>query len=247
MTGRSNKVEEVYELKEIPPDKQVSLVTIRFRDRAAAWWQSFKYRCYLDSLPPLIDWLDLKREINREFLPLNYRQILFQQFQSLSQGAKSVEEYTLEFYKLEARNQINETEDLRVARYLHGLRMNIQDMLVVHTFNNVGEAQSKAKAIEKQLAKSRNFNRGNSSSINSNSSHFRPNPNNSTNFNRNQKLPPPLKLNQNALGSSETNIHCHNCREMSHYARDCPKPRPHLYANDGVEEEQGWYENVEGD
>lgn len=32
---------------------------------------------------------------------------------------------------------------------------------------------------------------------------------------------------------------------MGHYARECPKPRPHLYANDGFEEEEGWYENVE--
>ena len=79
----TNTVEEVFELKDVPPEKRVPLVTIRFRDRAAAWWQSFKYRRYLDSLPPLNDWLDLKREMNREFLPLNYRQSLFQQFQSL--------------------------------------------------------------------------------------------------------------------------------------------------------------------
>jgi Zinc knuckle/Retroviral aspartyl protease len=154
-----------------------------------------------------------------------------------------VEEYTLEFYKLEARNQINETEDLRVARYLHGLRMNIQDMLVVHTFNNVGEAQSKAKAVEKQLAKSRNFNRGNSSSINSNSSHFRPTPNNTTNSNRPHLLPSPPKPNQNVPENSKTNIRCHNCREMGHYARECPKVRPHLYANEGFEEDEGWNEN----
>jgi hypothetical protein len=75
----TSKVEEVFELKEVPLDKQVSLVTIKLRDRAAAWWQSFKYRCYLDDLPPLNLWLDLKHEMNREFLPLNYRQTLFQQ------------------------------------------------------------------------------------------------------------------------------------------------------------------------
>ncbi|XP_078161156.1 uncharacterized protein LOC144556644 [Carex rostrata] len=238
----TNTVEEVFELKDVPLEKRVPLVTIRFRDRAAAWWQSFKYRRYLDSLPPLNDWLDLKREMNREFLPLNYRQTLFQQFQSLSQGAKSVEEYTLEFYKLEARNQINETEDLRVARYLHGLRMNIQDMLVVHTFNNVGEAQSKAKAVEKQLTKSRNFNRGNFSS-NSNSSPFRPAPNNTTNSNRPHLLPSPPKPNQNFPENSKANIRCNNCCEMGHYARECPKVRPHLYANEGFEEEEEWNEN----
>lgn len=58
--------------------KRVPLVTIRFRERAAAWWQNFKYRRYLDNLPPLNDWNELKREMNREFLPLNYRQTLYQ-------------------------------------------------------------------------------------------------------------------------------------------------------------------------
>jgi hypothetical protein len=146
----SNAVEEVFELKEVPLEKRVPLVTIRFRERAVAWWQNFKYRRYQDNLPPLNDWHELKREMNREFLPLNYRQTLYQQLQSLTQGSRSVDDYTLEFYRLEARNQLNESEDQRVARYLHGLRGSIQDTLVVHTFYNVSEAQSKAKALEQQ-------------------------------------------------------------------------------------------------
>ena len=68
-----------------------------------------------------------------EFLPLNYRQTIYRQFQSLTQGSRSVEDYTLEFYKLEARNQLNETEDQRVARFLNGLRISIQDALIVHS------------------------------------------------------------------------------------------------------------------
>jgi Retrotransposon gag protein/Zinc knuckle len=247
----TSNVEEVFELKKVPPDKQVSLVTIRLRDRAAAWWKSFKYRRYFDGLPPLNLWLDLKREMNREFLPLNYRQTLFQQLQSLTQGTKSVEEYTLEFYKLESRNQLNETEDLRVARYLHGLRIPIQDVFVVHTFHNVAEAQAKAKAMEKQLARTRNFSRNNSSCVNSNISQASSATNNSTNPNRNKSLLPSPKPNQNTLPKSnqntpenfKTNIRCHNCRELGHYARECPNPRPHFYANDGIEEEEGWYED----
>jgi Zinc knuckle len=115
---------------------------------------------------------------------------------------------------------------LRVARYLHGLRIPIQDVLVVHTFHNVAEAQAKAKVMEKQLAKTRNFSRSNNIYQASSAS------NNSTNINRNKPLLPSPKPNQNTLPksnqntpkNSKTNIHCHNCRDLGHYARECPKP-----------------------
>ena len=51
----TNAVEEVFELKEVSCEKRVSLITIRFRERTAAWWQNFKYRRYHDNLPPLND------------------------------------------------------------------------------------------------------------------------------------------------------------------------------------------------
>ena len=51
----TNTVEEVFELKEVPLEKRVPLVTIRFRERAATWWQNFKYMHYHDNLPPLND------------------------------------------------------------------------------------------------------------------------------------------------------------------------------------------------
>ena len=58
-----NTVEEIFELKEVPPDKQVPLVTIRFKERAAAWWQNFKMRRCYDYIPPINRWDDLKREM----------------------------------------------------------------------------------------------------------------------------------------------------------------------------------------
>lgn len=130
------------------------MVTIRFNARVAAWWQNFKYYCYLNNFPLLNDCNELKREMTTEFLPLNYRR----KFQYLMQGLRSVEDYILEFYKLEACNQLNETEDQRVAWFLTSLRISIQDALIVHSFNNVSKAQSNAKAIEEQQSRSQNFN-----------------------------------------------------------------------------------------
>jgi hypothetical protein len=43
-SSTGHTVEEVFELKEIPPKKQVPLVTICFLERASSWWQNYKYR-----------------------------------------------------------------------------------------------------------------------------------------------------------------------------------------------------------
>lgn len=101
-----SSVDKLFLLNEVPADKKVSLVAIRFKDRAAAWWQSFCYQRYLDGLPILDDWNELKREMCKEFLPFNYRQTMFQNQQSLTQGSRSVEDYTLEFYRMMAKNQL---------------------------------------------------------------------------------------------------------------------------------------------
>lgn len=61
------QVDDVFRLKEVPLDKQVSLVTIRFRDRATAWWHAQCYRRYMDGRPPINSWVALKQEMNREF------------------------------------------------------------------------------------------------------------------------------------------------------------------------------------
>jgi Retrotransposon gag protein len=150
-------VDEILSLKEVPPNKQVPLIAIWFRDRATAWWQSYRYRRYLDGLPLLNGWRELKQEMTKEFLPLNFHQTLYQQLQGLIQGSKSVEKYTMDFYRLVARNQLRESPEQLVARYLHGLRPAIQDALQVHTIEDVAVAQVKARAIEQSLTRSRSY------------------------------------------------------------------------------------------
>jgi len=239
-----NTVEEIFELKEVPPDKQVPLVTIRFKERAAAWWQNFKMRRCYDYIPPINRWDDLKREMTREFLPLNYRQTMYRQLQALNQGNHSVDEYTYNFYKLEARNHLNETEDQRIARYISGLKLSIQDTLVAHTFYNVSEAQAKAKAVEQQQSRFRNYQlpRGNlQSQTTSQIPKTVPKPNNHASSSSSQptRQPALLPTPPNTISNfNKANIRCHNCRAMGHYARECPKPKPSLISKEEEDENE---------
>ncbi|KAJ4789806.1 DNA/RNA polymerases superfamily protein [Rhynchospora pubera] len=162
---------------------------------------------------------------------------MFEQLQSLVQGQRSVEEYTLEFYRLTARNRLNENEDHRIARYLHGLRSTIRDSLVAQTISSLSEAQSKAKGIEDQHTRSKQYvSRGNSSlnptksqiTFGSSSTHNLPiqtrNPTPQIQ-NRNASFPKPTLQNNLEPNTRKLNIRCHRCHELGHYMNECPKAR----------------------
>lgn len=63
-------------------------------------------------------------------MPYNYKQLMFQMFQNLRQGARSVDEFATEFFMLMNRVETNDTELHLVTRFVGGLRQKIQ-----HTLN----------------------------------------------------------------------------------------------------------------
>ncbi|KAJ4946663.1 hypothetical protein NE237_019505 [Protea cynaroides] len=129
-------------------DKQVPLIILSFRGRAAGWWQALKQRRQQLGKAPIRTWDELKCELRREFLQFYYQQLMYQRLHKLVQGTKSVAQYTDEFYKLLSRNSLKDTPEQLVARYLTGLKPSIQDTLLVHTFYSVSEAFVKAQLVE---------------------------------------------------------------------------------------------------
>ena len=63
----------------------------------------------------------------RELLPPDYQQELFKQYQDCRQGTRIVNEYMEEFDRLANRNDLEEIEDQRISRFLHGLQVSIRD------------------------------------------------------------------------------------------------------------------------
>lgn len=56
----------------------------------------------------------------KKFLPLDHNQVLYQQYQHCHQTNRTVHEYTIEFNRLSALNNLNETPRQQVARDIGG-------------------------------------------------------------------------------------------------------------------------------
>ena len=79
---------------------------------------------------------------------------MYQRLQNLKQGLWSVNEYTTEFYQLITRNEIQETEDQLVSRYIGGLKLQIQDVVNMFDPVSVSAAHQRAIVVEKQTRRS---------------------------------------------------------------------------------------------
>ncbi|XP_026378284.1 uncharacterized protein LOC113272699 [Papaver somniferum] len=94
----------------------------------------------------------MRKMIRAKFLPSDYRQQLFVKLQNFQQESRLVEDYVAEFYNLLARNEINESEERLVARFVKGLNRLIQNNMTQSAFTMVEVIQQAIK-IEKRLFK----------------------------------------------------------------------------------------------
>ncbi|XP_013624018.1 PREDICTED: uncharacterized protein LOC106329985 [Brassica oleracea var. oleracea] len=143
-------VEEIREFKQIPLDQCVPLVAIRFRDRAAAWWSQSKTTRARHGKTKISTWDKLKREMKFFFWPYNYDQLLFQKFQNLRQGTRTVDEYTMDFFKMINRVELRDTEQQLVTRFIGGLHQQIQFTLNLFRPQSISEAHQQALTVEAQ-------------------------------------------------------------------------------------------------
>ncbi|KAI5666994.1 hypothetical protein M9H77_16847 [Catharanthus roseus] len=88
---------------------------------------------------PVQTWLRMKQLLQSEFLPPDHEQILFQQHQHCQQNQRSVQDI-----RLAERNDLRESEVHQVARYLDGLKLQIQDRIEVQVVKSVTEAKNLA-------------------------------------------------------------------------------------------------------
>ena len=76
-------VEEILEFKRAPMDRCVPVLTMKFRNRAAAWWIQLKSTLARLGKPKITSWDKLKSKLKKTFLPYNYDQLMFQRLHNM--------------------------------------------------------------------------------------------------------------------------------------------------------------------
>lgn len=76
--------------------------------------------------------------------------MLYLQYQHCVQGERHVNVYAEDFYRLSARNNLNETEQQLVARYIGGLKESLQDKVELNTVWSPSQAINLAFKAELQ-------------------------------------------------------------------------------------------------
>ncbi|XP_038678354.1 uncharacterized protein LOC119979794 [Tripterygium wilfordii] len=215
-----NEIERIFEFKEVPEEAKFKLVAMKLKGRASAWWEQLKRTRERQRKPRIVDWEKMKCKLRENFLPLGYAESLFQRLQNLKQSTRQVDDYTEEFYQLVARNDMNESDEQLVTRYIGGLRLEIQDALSLYTICTVFEAYQRALTVEKQL--SRTISRQASCGVDHNASNSRSGPSRGTE----QAVPVPQVHPQNAASLPQvagTGFKCFKCGEPGHKSSDCRK------------------------
>lgn len=94
----------------------------------------------------------MKRYLRSHFLPSDFEQFLYLKYHQCTQGMLSINLYVEEFYRLCARNNLNELNIQLIARYLGGLNSAIRGKLELSSIWNLSQAINFARKVEVQIS-----------------------------------------------------------------------------------------------
>ncbi|VFQ74025.1 unnamed protein product [Cuscuta campestris] len=132
-------VERVFDYVEVPEDKKVKLVALKFRGYASTWWTNTTTKRKREGKAVVQTWTKM-RALLKKFIPTDYIRENFARLQHLRQGNRSVEEYNREFEELLMRCDLQENDSQTFVRYLFGLNTQIANTVELQTFESLEES-----------------------------------------------------------------------------------------------------------
>jgi hypothetical protein len=98
-------------------------------------------------------WDRMIAKMKAKFIPRDYQISLFKRMQNLRQKMMIVKEYTEEFYRLNIRAGHHESNDEKVARYMNGMRYDIQDEMSMVTIWTMEDSYQMALKAKEKLSR----------------------------------------------------------------------------------------------
>ena len=162
-------IDKFFDYIRVPKENRVTLVACRLKGGVSAWWERLQTKRIREGKQPVKTWYKMRQLLKRDFLPLDYEQILFQQYQICHQGVRSIHKCVAKFMRLAEQKYLRESEGQQPARYLEGLKPQIRDKIGVQVMRNLHEAKNIALKVEFMMQDQggyesvrKNFNRENS-------------------------------------------------------------------------------------
>jgi hypothetical protein len=146
-------LETYFDYEDIEEDKKVRHVVTKLKGHTTLWWDELQADRRSKGKQKIKSWDQMIAKMKAKFIPRDYQINLFRRMHNLRQKLMMVKEYTEEFYKLNIQTGHRESDDEKVARYLNGLRYDIQDELSLTTIRMVEDAYQMALKAEEKLGR----------------------------------------------------------------------------------------------
>jgi hypothetical protein len=142
-----------FDYEDVEEDKKVKHAVTRLKGHATLWWDELQADRRCKGKQKIKSWDRMIAKMKAKFIPRDYQITLFRKMQNLRQKMMSVKEYTEEFYRLNIRAGHRESDEEKVARYMNGLRYDIQDEMSMMTIRMVEDAYQMALKAEEKLSR----------------------------------------------------------------------------------------------
>lgn len=140
-----------FECEEFPEEQRVRIAKTKLQGHALVWWDYFQSERRKQGKSKITSWDKMISKLKCKFLPKDHQVQMFKRLQNLRQREIDIKSYTEEFYKLSLRSSHHENEDEEIARYVGGLRLNVQDELVLANPRSVEDCYQMAIMVEEKL------------------------------------------------------------------------------------------------
>ena len=123
-------LERYFEFRETPEEQKYKLAKIKMNKLAAIWFEGLQKQ-RRENREGIHTWAKLKKHLRRKYVPSSYKQQLYVHRSTLRQGGKSVADYIQEWEKLAVLCDINKPEDMKIGKFIGGLREDLREKLEV--------------------------------------------------------------------------------------------------------------------
>jgi hypothetical protein len=130
-------LDKYFDYVEIDDENKVKHAMTRLKGHATLWWDELQANRRRKQNSKIKSWDRMVAKIKDKFIPKDYQLNLFRRLQNLRQKGLLVKEYTKEFYKLNIRAGHRDNDEVKVARYINGLRYEIQDDISMIMMRNI--------------------------------------------------------------------------------------------------------------